>query len=105
MDSSTAKKRNPFRDPSPYGTYEGERGNPDQWAKSFRARMHPDDVKRILGNDNPWQILGLQTGATQAEIKRAYRKRAMETHPDITGSDGEEFKRVQAAYERLCATA
>lgn len=103
MVSSKPKKakRNPFTDPSRYGTYEGEFGNPSQWAGAFKKRMHPDDVKRILGDNNPWEILGLRVGATQSEIKSAYRKRVRETHPDVTGKDGEEFKQVQAAYEKI----
>lgn len=46
-----------------------------------------------------WQILGLEPGATLSEIKRAYRARALETHPDRGGS-AEAFRSVQTAYER-----
>ncbi|HKO47215.1 MAG TPA: J domain-containing protein [Polyangiaceae bacterium] len=45
-----------------------------------------------------WQTLGLESGATVLEIKRAYRARAMQTHPDRGGS-AEEFRAVQSAYE------
>jgi DnaJ-class molecular chaperone len=34
------------------------------------------------------------------DIKRAFRKRALETHPD-RGGDAAEFRRVQRAYEKL----
>src|SRR6478609_610010 len=33
-----------------------------------------------------WQTLGVSTAATLAEIKRAYRARALQTHPDRGGS-------------------
>jgi DnaJ domain len=61
-----------------------------------------DAVARPRSNAQPehsiWQTLGLRSGATLVEIKRAYRKRALETHPDRGGSDTA-FRAVQAAYE------
>lgn len=90
------------KDYAPYGTYTGARGNPDEWAAAFKARMSPEEIEQILGDDTPWAILGIQPGATQAEIKKAYYKRAMETHPDVNpGKDRSEFQKVQAAYEKL----
>lgn len=44
-----------------------------------------------------WAILGVARNATLADVKAAYRKRALETHPDH-GGDAEEFKRVVRAY-------
>lgn len=48
-----------------------------------------------------YDILGLQSGASPEEIKKAYRKRAKETHPDKNGGKDEEFKKVSEAYEIL----
>ncbi|TXM95373.1 DnaJ domain-containing protein [Methylobacterium sp. WL116] len=48
--------------------------------------------------------LGLAQNATPNAIKAAYRARAKATHPDINGrgvNAGEEFRRVQTAYEVL----
>jgi len=46
--------------------------------------------------------LGVARTATEAEIKKAYRKLAREHHPDVAGPEGEErFKEVAAAYEVL----
>lgn len=45
--------------------------------------------------------LSIKPTATTAEIRRAYRHRAMKTHPDRDGGNAEEFKRVQLAYEVL----
>jgi hypothetical protein len=47
------------------------------------------------------QILGVDPGADQSTVKKAYRERIKEVHPDADDGDEEEFKRVQAAYERL----
>lgn len=49
-----------------------------------------------------WAVLGLEAGATIDEVKRAFRKRALETHPD-QGGDSDEFRAVRRAYERLAA--
>lgn len=47
------------------------------------------------------QVLGVGPGADEAEIKRAYRERAKEVHPDQAGGDEEAFKTATEAYEQL----
>jgi DnaJ-class molecular chaperone len=48
-----------------------------------------------------YSTLGLSKTATQDEIKQAYRKLAMKHHPDRTGGDDTEFKKIQEAYATL----
>ena len=51
---------------------------------------------------DPYKILGIPQTATAAEIKRAYRKKAKEFHPDASKNDtSEEFNEVVKAYELL----
>lgn len=35
---------------------------------------------------DPYRILGLEVGATEQEIKRAYRKASLKWHPDKTSA-------------------
>ena len=52
---------------------------------------------------DPWATLGVSRGATNEEIRAAYRRRARATHPDHGGSD-EAFRAVCAAYAALSGT-
>jgi curved DNA-binding protein CbpA len=50
-----------------------------------------------------YQILGIEVGADKPTIKKAYRKKAFQYHPDKheDPSDAEFFREVQEAYEVL----
>jgi molecular chaperone DnaJ len=54
--------------------------------------------------DDFYEILGINKSATAAEIKKAYRKKAIEFHPDKNPDDPtaeEKFKKAAEAYEVL----
>src|SRR3989304_460059 len=53
-----------------------------------------------------YKILGLQEGASNEEIKNAYRQKAKECHPDMKPPEKkkeaeEEFKKLTKAYDAL----
>jgi hypothetical protein len=62
-----------------------------------RGAMHASDPA-------PEDVLGLHTDAGLAEIRHAYRMKALAAHPD-KGGDSAEFCRVQRAYRTLVAAA
>lgn len=47
---------------------------------------------------SPYVVLGVPTDASDAELRRAYRQKLRETHPD-TGGSAPAFDRVQRAWE------
>lgn len=48
-----------------------------------------------------YQILGIERGASEADIKKAYRKLAGQYHPDKPTGDEAKFKDLSEAYEVL----
>ena len=92
-----------------YKTYDDSkgRGNPKEWRRTFNERIDPEEAAKILArqSETPYSILGVSERATQDEIKKAYRKKAMEWHPDKHPDNQEAatemMKKINAAYSIL----
>lgn len=57
-----------------------------------------------MAQQDPYSVLGVDRNAGDAEIKRAFRKKARQFHPDRNPDDAAaetKFKEVQAAYESI----
>ena len=60
---------------------------------------------------NPYEVLGLKPGATQEEIKKAYRNLIKQYHPDQNGDNPlkdlaeEKMRDINAAYDALTKNA
>ncbi|HEX7515620.1 MAG TPA: DnaJ domain-containing protein, partial [archaeon] len=55
-------------------------------------------------NRDYYEVLGVDKTATEAEIKKAYRKLALKYHPDVCADKSEaedKFKEITEAYETL----
>ncbi|MES1174785.1 MAG: J domain-containing protein [Myxococcales bacterium] len=74
----------------------------EPWPSPRSGESRRDEPPRARTASVPkqsiWHTLGLEPNATLLEIKRAYRLRALEAHPDRGGSD-EAFRALQRAYE------
>ena len=47
-----------------------------------------------------YDILGVSKNASEAELKKAYKKQSMQHHPD-RGGDESKFKEINEAYTAL----
>jgi hypothetical protein len=92
-----------------FGSFYGGKGRGNQ---SSSQRSYSSSTRQEYSGTtekDPYRILGVKHGATQGEIKEAYRKAAAKYHPDKVSHLGKEFQKlahqkfvaVQEAYERL----
>lgn len=63
-------------------------------AQAIHGKYRSQARSGPVGEERHYQVLGLSTAATFAEIKAAYRKLSMEYHPDKVAHLGEEFRKV-----------
>ncbi|RUS78151.1 hypothetical protein EGW08_014080 [Elysia chlorotica] len=54
-----------------------------------------------MADNRLYEVLGVNRNASDAELKKAYRKLAKEFHPDKNPTAGEKFKEISFAYETL----
>jgi DnaJ-domain-containing protein 1 len=57
----------------------------------------PADDPAVDPQEAAFSVLGLPSGASESEVKAAYREKVKEVHPDH-GGDTEAFRRVREAY-------
>jgi curved DNA-binding protein CbpA len=50
---------------------------------------------------NPYDVLGVPKDADEAAVKKAFRRKARESHPDRAGGSGERMALVNRAYDVL----
>ena len=53
---------------------------------------------------DPYKVLGLEPGASDEEVKQAYRRLAKKYHPDLNPGDAEAARKMQEvneAYDRI----
>ena len=102
--------RLPFETPEPSPGADADRDANTNTETNTNARVGPGGPRgagtagadRLEGRadvaEAAFDVLGLSRGADEAAVRRAYRRRVKEVHPDH-GGDEEEFRRVQEAYD------
>ena len=76
-----------------------------------RRMMHERfgfNVKVVGQKQTPHSVLGLSDSATKAEVKQAYRKLALQYHPDRgvqSDKNKEKFLEIQEAYDSITRPA
>jgi DnaJ domain/Protein of unknown function (DUF1232) len=91
------RSRLPSGQPAPDENHDSEE------AQDHSQRFASDQIR------DPYEILGLSGGASQEDIRAAYRQLAAQYHPDKLAHLGEEFqtlaeqkfKVIQSAYDAL----
>lgn len=62
-------------------------------------------IERIRQKDAALRALGLRQLRDHKELKVAWKRVALETHPDRMGGSSSQFQRAKAAYEYLASRA
>ena len=55
----------------------------------------------VCGKDDLYKILGVNSKSTLAEIKRAYRNKARDTHPDKVKQSGLDPETITSNFRKL----
>lgn len=55
----------------------------------------------VMSKRDYYEVLGVEKGASADEIKKAFRRLAVQHHPDKEGGDETKFKEINEAYEVL----
>jgi len=98
-----AKKSSIWSSPSKYGTYTGEKGNPNQWAGIFSEALKNSDSAKNLTATSAFTVIGVSPTATEDEVKTAFRKIVRQCHQDSqTGqNDPVKFRTATEAFKLI----
>lgn len=68
------------------------------WAALILLAYKVSQFDYEMANFDPYEILGVPLGASQSDIKKAYRKLSVILHPDKGGNE-KEFMKLSKAYQ------
>lgn len=77
---------------------------PQRWESGSHVRPAALDCSGSIKSWDPYEVLGIETGASGAQIKRAYRQMSLKYHPDKNPDDpeaAEKFLGVTRAHSVL----
>jgi hypothetical protein len=90
-------KRNIWTDDSPYGTYEGNPGNPSQWKSTFQFSWDQKNAEILIKKESPWSILNIPENSSLAVAKKAFHQLMLIHHPD-KGGNTETCQKIISAF-------
>jgi hypothetical protein len=80
-----------------------------EYANTSRASSYREESTRKTSTsslDQYYKVLGLSNGATEQEVRKAFRTLAFKYHPDYNNGSresNEQFKQIERAYEEIMA--
>lgn len=72
----------------------GDGGDPDQWREAAKAMLG------LTTQDDDLEVFGFTRLPTELELRRAYKAKMFEHHPD-RGGDAQMAARINEAYTKL----
>lgn len=76
----------------------------ERWGASDMMERALRAFEALPAPKTPWEILGINPGATEGEIIAAYRRQAMRAHPDRGGTDAQ-MAEINSARDSLLKMA
>jgi bifunctional non-homologous end joining protein LigD len=94
-------KKSFWNSPSKYGTYEGEKGDPQQWSSIFNFAFQNSDIVNSSINVSAFSVFNLDSSASLYEIKKAFRTKIKQHNQESPDFNRDEFERIVNAYKKL----
>jgi len=86
---------------SKYGSYQGKKGSPKQWAESFQSVWEKSNTINSILTNEAANILGIPPGSNEKTIKKAYYKLAKKYHTDKNKHTIDKWHKISKAYQLL----
>ncbi|GFH32541.1 J domain-containing protein, partial [Haematococcus lacustris] len=70
---------------------------------AYATRERTSIITRFVANQSLYEVLGVDQAATEQDIKRSYRRKALKLHPDVNkAADAQQqFMEAKMAFETL----
>ena len=67
----------------------------------FQDENEDDFIVHPMKRSNSFEVLGVDEDASKDDIKKAFRQKALQCHPDKPNGNKEKFIKLREAYEDL----